>query len=63
MKNKGIVVDLEELVREVEARDQRDASRKASPLMPAADAVILDNSDQDEDRTLVQVLEAVHGVL
>lgn len=63
LKNKGIVVDLEELVREVEARDQRDASRKASPLMPAADAVILDNSDQDEDHTLVQVLEAVHGVL
>jgi hypothetical protein len=31
--------------------------------MPAGDAVILDNSDQDEDHTLAQVLEAVHGVL
>jgi cytidylate kinase len=63
LKNKGIMVDLDELIREVEARDQRDSSRKASPLMPAGDAVILDNSDQDEARTLQQVLQAVHGVM
>jgi cytidylate kinase len=63
LKNKGIIVDLEELIREVVARDQRDSSRKASPLMPAKDAVILDNSDQDEARTLQQVLQAVHSVM
>jgi len=63
LKNKGIMVDLQELIGEVEARDQRDSSRKASPLMPAGDAVILDNSDQDEARTLQQVLQAVHGVM
>jgi len=63
LKNKGIIVDMEELVRDVEARDQRDSSRKASPLMPARDAVIVDNSDQDEARTLQQVLQAVHGVM
>jgi cytidylate kinase len=61
--NKGIVVDMEELIKEVEVRDQRDASRKASPLMPAGDAVIVDNSDQDEAHTLQQVLQAVHDVL
>lgn len=63
LKNKGIIVNLQELVGEVEARDQRDSSRKASPLMPAGDAVILDNSDQDEVRTLQQVLQAVHGAV
>jgi cytidylate kinase len=63
LKNKGINVNLEELLREVEARDQRDASRQASPLMPAGDAMIVDNSDQDEARTLQQVLQAVHDVL
>ena len=62
LKNKGIVVDLAELVREVEVRDQRDASRKASPLMPAADAVIVDNSDQDEAGTRQQVLQVVREV-
>ena len=60
MKNKGVNVDLGELIKEVEARDLRDSSRKASPLMPADDAVILDNSDQEEARTLEQVLQAVH---
>jgi len=63
LKNKGIKVDLDGLIKEVEARDLRDSSRKASPLMPADDAVILDNSDQDEERTLSQVLQAVHDVL
>jgi CMP/dCMP kinase len=63
LKSKGILANLDELVREVEARDQRDSSRKASPLRPAADAVILDNSDQDEAGTLQQVLVAVRGVM
>ena len=63
LKNKGIKVNLEELVKEVEARDLRDSSRKASPLRPAEDALILDNSDLDEDRTFAQVLQAVHDIL
>ena len=63
LKNKGIMVDLQGLIGEVEARDQRDSSRKASPLMPARDAVIVDNSDQDEASTLQQVLQAVQGVV
>ncbi|RLA01184.1 MAG: (d)CMP kinase, partial [Gammaproteobacteria bacterium] len=63
LKNKGINVVLATLVEEVEARDRRDMSRKASPLKPAADALIIDNSDLDEVSTLQQVLEAVHAVL
>jgi len=31
--------------------------------LPAEDALIVDNSDQDEVRTLQQVLQAVHKVL
>jgi cytidylate kinase len=63
LKNKGMMVDLAALVEEVEARDRRDMSRKASPLKPAADALIIDNSDLDEVSTLQQVLEAVHAAL
>ena len=63
LKNKGINVDLAALVEEVEARDRRDMSRKASPLKPAADALIIDNSDLGEAATLQQVLEAVHAAL
>ncbi|MBT8122961.1 MAG: (d)CMP kinase, partial [Gammaproteobacteria bacterium] len=59
LKDMGIEADLEVLVSEVEARDRRDASRKTAPLLPAADAVLLDNSDTDEPATLARVLELV----
>ncbi|MEN8204997.1 MAG: (d)CMP kinase [Pseudomonadota bacterium] len=63
LKNKGITVDLVVLVEEVEARDRRDMSRKASPLKPAPDALIIDNSDLDEAATLQQALGAVHAAI
>jgi cytidylate kinase len=59
LKNNGIDIDIETLVQEVEARDRRDASRQASPLKPADDALVVDNSDLDEAATLQRVLEAV----
>jgi len=61
LKNMGKEVDLAELTRAVEARDQRDSTRAASPLKPAEDALLIDNSDLDEAETLAMVLEAVHG--
>jgi cytidylate kinase len=63
LKNKGIEANQAMLVREVESRDARDSARKASPLKPAADALIIDNSDLNEADTFRQVLEAVHTVL
>ena len=35
---------------DIEARDRRDAARAASPMRPAADAVLLDTTDLDIDR-------------
>jgi len=63
LKEKGIIVDLDALVRDVEQRDARDASRKVSPLKPAADALVVDNSDLDEAATLAMVLEAARKIL
>ena len=57
--NMGIEANLDELIAEVEARDARDSARKASPLKPATDALIIDNSDMDAAGTLRQVLKAV----
>ena len=59
--NMGKNSDLAELAKAVEARDRRDSTREASPLKPAADAMLIDNSDLDEAATLARVLEAVHG--
>ena len=61
--NKGLQADLASLVKEVEARDARDSGRKASPLKPAATALVVDNSDLGEAETLQQVLDAAHAVL
>ena len=58
--NMGKEVDLAELTAAVEARDRRDATRAASPLKPAGDALIIDNSDLDEATTLTRVLQVVH---
>jgi len=63
LKNKGIEMELTELVAAVEARDQRDSARQASPLRPAEDALVVDNSDLNESETLRLVLDAVHRVV
>ena len=36
---------------DVRARDQRDRERKMSPLVRAADAVVVDNSAMDAEET------------
>jgi len=63
LKDKGIEADRVVLVKEVEARDARDSARKASPLKPAADALIIDNSDLNAADTLQRVLQAVHAIM
>jgi len=40
----------------LEARDLRDSSRAVSPLKPAQDALLLDNSEQSIDQSVAQVL-------
>lgn len=61
--NMGLNPDLPSLIKEVEARDARDSGRKASPLKPAATALVVDNSELGEAETLQQVLNAAHAVL
>lgn len=51
----GRVVDPAETLREIRERDQRDASRDVAPMVPAADAVIVDSSVQ----TLEQVVDSL----
>lgn len=42
---KGIAAQYEDVLRDVKARDERDATRKDAPMKPADDAIILDTSD------------------
>ncbi|MDT8397668.1 MAG: (d)CMP kinase [Pseudomonadales bacterium] len=59
LKNKGVSVNLSALLRDIEVRDQRDASRAASPLLPAKTAVVVDTTALDIDQVLDRVLAKV----
>ena len=47
----------EQVTREIEARDERDAQRAASPLKPAEDAYRIDSSELSVDEVVALVLK------
>jgi cytidylate kinase len=56
LKRKGLDVTIDALLREITARDERDASRPVAPLKPAADAVLVDSTGTPIDAIVEQVL-------
>ena len=54
--SKGITAKIRDLRADLEARDARDRSRSVSPLKPAEDAVMLDNSHLSIEASVQQVL-------
>ena len=56
--SKGIPANISTLRAELEARDARDANRAVSPLRPAEDALLLDNSALTVDDSMAIVLDA-----
>ena len=59
LKEKGLTVTLSSLLREIEARDERDATRKVAPLKPAAGAVVIDSTAIPIDQVIARVLAVV----
>jgi 3-phosphoshikimate 1-carboxyvinyltransferase len=55
--SKGISANIDSLRADLEARDARDTSRAVSPLKPAQDALLLDNSRLSIDESVEQVLD------
>lgn len=47
LQDRGEAATFEAVVADIQRRDERDASRAASPMHPAADAVLLDTSNLD----------------
>ena len=60
LKEKGVSVTLAGLLREILARDARDASRAVAPLRPAEDAERIDTTGLPIDAVVGQVLALVH---
>ncbi|MEE8495006.1 MAG: (d)CMP kinase [Xanthomonadales bacterium] len=59
LKKKGENVSLSRLFRDIEKRDKRDRSRSISPLIPAADAQLMDATEM----SIEMVLEEIHKLL
>ncbi|MBO4298560.1 MAG: (d)CMP kinase [Clostridia bacterium] len=58
LQRKGQEVPYEQLLSEIKERDHNDATRAASPMVQAADAVLLDSSDMTVD----EVVSAIVGL-
>ncbi|SFN06108.1 (d)CMP kinase [Dokdonella immobilis] len=59
LKNKGLNVTLAALLREIQARDERDAARTVAPLRPAEDALTIDTTGISVDSVVAAVLSVV----
>jgi len=57
MAERGIKINLEEVLRDLEERDRRDTERIASPLKIAQDAAIMDTTNDAIDQTVDKVIE------
>jgi cytidylate kinase len=57
LKEKGVAATLAALSLEIAERDLRDMNRAISPLVPSADAVLLDTTAMSVDAVIERVLE------
>jgi len=47
LKSQGVSANIGQITQNIKKRDDRDANRKAAPLKPAEDAIIIDTSELD----------------
>lgn len=63
LSGEGVEVVYESVLRELEARDTRDAARDIAPMKPAPDAVVIDTSELDANEVFEKVKEAISRAL
>jgi cytidylate kinase len=61
LQAKGIATPRAQILAEIRDRDERDSKRATAPMVPAADAVILDTSALDIDAAFQAALTAIAG--
>lgn len=59
--NQGIDANIDQIVREIKARDARDRNRTVAPLKPAEDAVIIDTSHLGIDEVVARACEVIRS--
>ncbi|MGM3191316.1 (d)CMP kinase [Dickeya dadantii subsp. dieffenbachiae] len=63
LQAKGFNVNFERLFSEIKERDERDRNRPVAPLVPAADALVLDSTHMTLDEVVGQALTYVRQIL
>ncbi len=56
---RGDRVDFATVMAEIHARDERDRTRLAAPLLPAPDAVVIDTSDMNVEQAVAAAIAAI----
>jgi cytidylate kinase len=59
LKAKGLEVDLEQTIAEVQARDDADSAREHAPLIQAEDAIAIDTTTMTIDEVLAEMIRLV----
>lgn len=54
---KGFSANMDDLLKDLRERDERDSKRAVAPLKPAEDALVLDTSNMTADEAVEQVLQ------
>jgi cytidylate kinase len=56
---RGDKLEYEAVLQDIRKRDQRDSTRASAPLVPAADAIVIDTSGMTVDEAVAAAIEAV----
>ncbi|MFC1503168.1 (d)CMP kinase [Pseudomonadota bacterium] len=63
LQQKGLDVNFDSLLSEIQERDDRDRNRSVAPLRPAADALVLDSTDMSIEQVTAQALAYIEQKL
>ena len=63
LEGRGMSAHFEEVLADIRARDERDMSRAAAPLVQAPDAILLDTSSMTVDEAIAEALRLVEEAL
>jgi cytidylate kinase len=63
LQQKGLDVNFDHLLKEIQERDDRDRNRAVAPLRPADDALVLDSTEMSIEQVTAQALSYIEQKL
>ncbi len=59
LQNAGVDVKIRDLLKDIEARDERDSNRSVAPLVPAKDAIVIDTGELSIQKVYEQAMQLI----